>query len=177
MPAEWSEADSSVVHMIMRLVEDYHPDLRAAKIGVIFRSEPSKSQGNEVWAKAEKVNAKWRSLLGVSGLDELHFLIWIAKDVWERIDARMREALLDHELQHCYLVGDEPKMRGHDFEEFRCIVERRGLWNHGLFGAKEAFQLALSLEGCVDRVTGNVIALKSRGAEFSIGESEEDADE
>lgn len=73
------------------------------------------------------------------------FVIEIAQDEWRsHLDEAQRLALLDHELAHCHVAieydEDNPEMeigrtleiREHDIEEFRAIVERHGLWHHGL---------------------------------------------
>lgn len=139
MPATWSEVDQTVLDLAQEIIHLHHKDLQEARIGFLFRSEASTSQGKTVWAHAEKVSAKFGPLL------DLHFLIWIAEDIWTRIDSQKRRALIDHELCHCEMVGD-PKMRAHDIEEFQCIIERYGFWNVDLYRLKPAFEEAIQLD-------------------------------
>lgn len=126
MTIRWEVAPDDVINMAKELVQKYHHDLRNAKIGILFRETSSMSNGRQVLGKASKVTPRWRPLLD----DDYHFIIWLAQDWWEK-EARQSQqrALLDHELQHCYMLeGWEPKIRAHDFEEFGCIIKRHGFW-------------------------------------------------
>lgn len=126
MAIQWEAAPQDVVELAEELVEKHHPKLRNANIGILFREKATMSKGQRTLGKASKVTGRWKPLLD----DNYHFIIWLAADWWrdEATPAQQR-ALLDHELQHCYMFeGWEPKMRGHDIEEFACIIERHGLW-------------------------------------------------
>lgn len=123
---EWDQVPESVIELAGSLIDQYHPSLKAARIGFLFRSPVSKSQGREVWGQAEKVTAKWQALLP----EPLDFIIWLAADIWlDVLDDRQRKALLDHELCHCFWDGEKAHIHGHDIEEFTVIIERHGLWN------------------------------------------------
>ena len=84
-------------------------------------------------------------------------------------------ALLDHELVHCELARDPKtqaikrdecgnpvyRIRGHDIEEFREIVERHGLWKSDLESFAESIKAIIKapLLG-VDQGNGSTIELK-----------------
>lgn len=126
MSVAWEVAPEEVIEMAQGLVEKYHPDLRNANIGILFRETASTRNGKKVLGQASKVTAKWQPLLDGA----YHFIIWLAADWWlDEASPAQRRALLDHELQHCYMLdGLQPKLRGHDLEEFACIIERHGFW-------------------------------------------------
>jgi hypothetical protein len=123
---KWAEAPNSVIDLAGEIIRKYHVDLLEARIGFLFRTEPSKSQGKRVYAKAEKVSEKHKLLL------DLDFLIWIDEERWGELGDEQRSALIDHELCHCRYYASEEKAAivGHDVEEFTDIVERYGAW-HG----------------------------------------------
>ncbi len=140
----WDKAPDEIVSEAAGLIEKFHKHLRDARIGFLFRSQASRSQGLIVLAKAQLVTARWKPLLK----EELDFIIWIAENYWvEELTAKQRTALLDHELCHCAGEWGEWTMRGHDIEEFNQILSRHGEWHPALEEAGEALQLGLGLAG------------------------------
>jgi hypothetical protein len=157
---EWTEVNNSVLDMAQEIIREYHPNLVDAKIGFVFRSEASASKGRTVFATAMKADKKIQPFL----IEQLDFLIWIARDQWEAMGTRQREALLDHELCHCQYNGIDYSIRGHDFEEFGEIIKRRGLWNSALMAVGPAFHKATQMEFDMDthatlEYRGKVVAL------------------
>lgn len=181
MSIEWTEAKGEVLDIVRQMVNAYHPNLKMAKIGVVFRSETSSAGGYEVWAKTAKADAKTNALLEGAGADMIDFLIWIAEPAWKNLSTEQRQALVDHELCHCSGVEDAWRMRGHDFEEFGEIVERHGFWNRNLFSATGAFKKALQLDlgldltlktkdGRVVAVPADLLALADNIAQKGVSE-------
>jgi hypothetical protein len=124
----WSEAPQSVVNIAQEVIEKYHPDLKGAVIGFLFRDKDGSSMGKAVWGKAKKVSDELRPYL------DYDFIIWISEETWIRLTEDQQTAVIDHELCHITKVDGEAKMRAHDIEEFRQIIERHGYWNQSLFG-------------------------------------------
>jgi len=150
----WSEVDSTVLSLAQEIIHLFHKDLADARVGFVFRSEGSASQGKTVWAKAAKVPPKLTPLL------DLDFVVWIAEDIWEKLDIQKRRALIDHELCHCDFLTGMPKMKAHDIEEFQCIIERYGFWNVDLFRLKPTFEKAIQFNlGLPAREQPGVVAL------------------
>lgn len=123
-----------------KMVEQYHPDLRGTRIEYVFRSKATKRHGRATAGTAQKYTGL-KAMLATPGAqsseDLAFFVITIARDIWETLDPRKREALVDHELEHCRIEVDEDgdahlTMRGHDIEEFSSIVGRHGLWSDDL---------------------------------------------
>lgn len=125
--ATYSEVTPDVLGIANKIITRYHPPLTLARVGFLFQDEASKKAGNYVLGSASKTSDKERA----AGLD-YDFIITLAKDMWQDLSQHQREALIDHELCHCDFTQGYARMRGHDIEEFHCIVERYGLWKSDL---------------------------------------------
>lgn len=127
------------------LIVNYHPHLVNARIEFLFTDKISKSHGKVVWAKTQKVsgvsaflsNMKWAQTYSEKMEDdslaynEPFFVIMAPYEIWCKLDATQRKALIDHELTHIGVDdNDNLTLRGHDIEVFSDVVRRYGLW-HG----------------------------------------------
>jgi hypothetical protein len=78
-------------------------------------------------------------------LDGFDFIILLNREAFAVLNEKSKRALIDHELTHAQIVNDSdgnPKhddrdrlvcrIRKHDVEEFRVIVERHGAWTQNL---------------------------------------------
>lgn len=121
-----------------RLVRTTHEHLLGVRIDYVFRSEAAKSMGRIVLGRARKITGL-NAFLAADDVDETpvdpepFFVIELAEDCWRALTDDQRDALVDHELSHCWAeINDngERKLstRGHDLEEFVAIVHRHGLW-------------------------------------------------
>jgi hypothetical protein len=118
-----------------------HGHLDQAKIGLAWRSGwRSDTDGHMKLGQCRKSSDLDREMY--SGFD---FVILLNEEAWPRLSGEQRRALIDHELCHAALSMDangEPKyndrdrlccrIKKHDVEEFRCIVERHGLYTQDL---------------------------------------------
>lgn len=127
MAVEWIKAPDEVIKMALEIIAEHHPELLEFSVGFIFRSEASVSAGRRILGQASKVTGKYSPLLDLDGL------VWLAADEWPRLSINQKRALIDHELCH-FGVNEDGNlvMIGHDIEEFRCVVERYGLWTSDL---------------------------------------------
>lgn len=132
MAKEFIEAET-VAQIANGLIPNYHPELATARILYIFVSKASTKNGQEVWGKAKKLSGlfEWYS--------EKDFLIEVAKDKWDALNAKERTALVDHLLERCTGEEDEEnggamkwKLRDPDVQEFSSILQRYGAWHKGL---------------------------------------------
>ena len=105
------------------------------------------------WNLSWKPDADERLVLGKckKGADlerQMHgfdFVILLNKDIWqkslEKFGNKLKRALMDHELCHAQVCRDSDgeikkddqgricyRIRKHDLEEFREIIERHGIW-------------------------------------------------
>lgn len=145
------------------LIKNYHSHLNGAEIVYLFQNKRDRATGAAVIPKS-----KGRPVLGmaklVTGLnaflvsgatrtdgDEIDpfFVLLITKPAWDRMKAKQREALVDHELCHMG-VDDEtgkPTLLPHDLEEFNAVVRRHGIWQEDVEAFfKAAKQIPLPLE-------------------------------
>lgn len=121
----WERATPDVIEMAESLINQFHPALQRARIGLMFRDVAPVSGGKRTLGKAQKVPDQWQPFLR----EPLDFIIWLAHDQWIGMSPQQRRALLDHELCHLHLDEmDRAVIIPHDIEEFVCIVERHGAW-------------------------------------------------
>lgn len=147
------------------LISKHHLHLHEANICWLFVDPPTKSRGKVVHGRASKVSAKTAALLETvlgrpvaEGEQVYDFLVEISEESWLAASPREREALVDHELMHCWWKWDERTvidgggekvkekvwtgwaMRSHDVEEFSAIVDRHGMWSADLVEFMEVAQ-------------------------------------
>jgi len=130
-------------YRIMREVRDaYHPDLEGAKIALAWRKRlKADKDGHLLLGKCMKATDLQRELVNWD------YVILLNQEVFQdtAFTVEKRRALIDHELCHAtrqldkFLApaNDEKgravwRMRKHDIEEFRCIVERHGCYKKDL---------------------------------------------
>lgn len=170
---EWRRAPQLVLDIANRLIEQHHPDLLDCRVGFLLRSEaPKRGFGMSTYGKAKKVSDEMKTIL------PFDFIIWLAEDVFSRLSAHQREALIDHELTHC--VWNEKKqtakLRPHDFEEFNSIVHRYGAWWPDSDATLVAFQNGAQLEMDLHRERrGRVGAVEVDGLTAEVAQAFEDA--
>ncbi len=122
---DYIKAPQDMVYLCRELIEKHHPHLDGVKIALICQDKARTSCGKTVLAYASKPSKRLQPLLD----DNYHFIICVALKEWELLSLKQRAALLDHELCHCIFDDyGQAKLRGHDLEEFACIIERHGFW-------------------------------------------------
>lgn len=129
--SEFYNASEELIDIANDLIENYHGHLIEAKIKYLFRTGNWETKKRETWGQAKKIGKEVNFLTGYD------FLITIHKDVWEQLNKSEREALLDHELQHCFAGTDKAGnkiwgVEGHDVEDFYAVIRRHGLWSKPL---------------------------------------------
>lgn len=150
----YTEVTPDVLGIAAEVISHYHEALLDAKIGFIFQEEAGKKLGKIVLGNAAKVSDKQR----VAGLD-LDYIITIAEDMWQSLTLIQKRALVDHELCHCDFTIGEARMRGHDVEEFTCIIQRYGLWKEDLVKLGLAVEQA-KLPGFEPKHNGAVLSIR-----------------
>lgn len=139
MAVIWTEAPREVLDLAKRIIDRYHEHLHDARVLFIMRSEAPVSNGQVAYGKARKVSAEQQVYI------DGDFVIWIAKDQWNYLSPKQKEALIDHELSHCKWDGFTASLRGHDVEEFNHILERYGAWWPSAESFEAAIQSALPI--------------------------------
>ena len=115
--------------IVAELVAQYHPHLERAHIVCVGKPKAGKKGNRFNVAKFRKVMPLYRTLLGEH--EQVDYVIEVGLDLWERLEARERRIVLDHELCHGGGQDDEGRWTvvEHDLEEFRAIVRRYGKWS------------------------------------------------
>ena len=137
----YTKDDGEAADVCAKMLKKYHSDLAACKVTVevLFASNeegPAVTKNGWPCAALAKINSlKDRA----AGLADARIIV--DYDVWERFDAKQRDALMDHELTHFELARtkdgspkyddlDRPKLKSkpHDWEVggFDCIAQRHG---------------------------------------------------
>jgi predicted metallopeptidase len=134
MAQGYEPAPQEVVELANDLIYEHHSHLGPIRIEYLFVSEPIVERGKEVWGRAAKVTGRNAYLAARERPQEAieprgFFVIELVKKVWELLDKKAKTALLDHELEHCWVKDDGSLVIvPHDLEEFNNIVRRHGLW-------------------------------------------------
>jgi hypothetical protein len=130
-------------YRLLRQVRDkWHPDLEGAKIALAWRKRlKADKDGHLILGKCMKASDLQRELVNWD------FVILLNQEVFQdtAFTLEKRLALIDHELCHATRAldkwfapaNDEKgravwRMRKHDIEEFRCIVDRYGCYKQDL---------------------------------------------
>lgn len=140
-----------------KLVAEHHPHLNGVRVEFVFMDKTPKTKGKDTWGRAKKISGLNAFLSNSDdhesyGAAEDYFVVEVSEEVWQRLDAKSRKALVDHELSHCEIVMDEEtgasglSIVGHDVTEFDAILRRHGLWNESVEGFVKAGAEQLSLE-------------------------------
>lgn len=125
------------------LIADIHTDLGAVRIEYLFMDKVPMSNGRLVLGRARRVSgmAAFFAQFGHTRLEDADRfesiapfgVVEIAEPTWVGLKPRQQRALVDHELCHLRVDFDvdPPRLgiRGHDFEEFRSVLRRHGLWS------------------------------------------------
>lgn len=122
---QFVECGVGIYDIMAEIINEYHSSLRNCKIKCLFYDKPRRRAGKLILATTEAVSPKFNYLTGID------FIISIYEDAWDIMADQEKRALLDHELNHCF-VGEnkdgEPvyTILPHDVEDFRVIIERYG---------------------------------------------------
>ncbi len=136
--------EKGVVHEAYAIMEStiaaHHEHLKKAKIAIAWNiSWKPDPDARLVLGKCKKGSDLERQMHGYD------FVILLNKEVWDKslseFGNRLKWALIDHELCHAQVARDGDgevkkddqgrivyRMRKHDLEEFREIVDRHGIW-------------------------------------------------
>ncbi len=128
-PQTWAEAPV-VRDVANKLINERHSHLGPIEMRYYFFSKEIKTGDEQVWGRARKVSGLNAVLAHPNeDTDRQFFTIEIWRTIWDRLTPEHREALVDHELHHCW-VDDNGKLviLKHDLEEFANVVRRYGPW-------------------------------------------------
>jgi hypothetical protein len=147
----FSEAPQSVIHVAEELIKKYHGILGEARIAFVFRSEEQELNGRVILAQVSKVPEKMQPYM------EFDYVVWVAENRWINMPDKQREALIDHELCHMGMSSTGGwKIKPHNIQEFREILDRYGAWNDDLFfNLQPVMQLQPMIPGTEVTISSN----------------------
>lgn len=123
---EWYEGARMAHEIIMRHPEVFKDVPPLSDILFVMDDENMpKSKGNPVLARVSKITGKFKDFVYEG--NKLWMLEWFALNVGE-MTINQKRLLMAHELLHFTFdaKAGEHRLRGHDVEEFRLILERFG---------------------------------------------------
>lgn len=98
MSYDFNEAAKTIAE---RYIDRYHPHLRKIKIAYVFKGDendavpvPAKDGKSITYAKASLVPEKYQLIAD----DDYQFMIEFSRPIWDRLELKHQEALVDHEL-------------------------------------------------------------------------------
>ena len=119
---------SSMYETLRELIAKHHDHLAEARIALVWRAGWKKSKdGQIILGKCKKASDYDRTFA------EYDFVILLNEKVYPSLSGKQQLALLDHELCHAAVRFDKHgnskyRIRKHDLEEFRSVVERHGCY-------------------------------------------------
>lgn len=122
--SEFSKADSSVYEIFMQMLDKHFPELSSYSFGLLFRDKVKKSRGGTVLASICQPTKLMSFYAKNDAGNPFDYLMIIDEMVWACASDEDRVRIVRHELRHCHITekGD-PKLVGHDFEDFYKEVE------------------------------------------------------
>lgn len=174
MSKEWSKAEDTVGSIAKGLIPNYHGELASARILYVYVSEASSKGGHEQYGRVKKVSGfnEWAL--------ECDFLIEVALDKWNELEAHQRTALVDHLLERCTGEEDEKsgemrwKLREPEVQEFASILDRYGAWHPALAGFVSVAKRA-NLEGFEEEEEENLNLVDTQVQQSESGLDDEEA--
>jgi len=169
-PVQFDPAEE-VEKIAKKLIPKYHSHLATSRIAYLFKSKKIKSKGREVVATAKTIGKEMHALSGY------HFLITTAYPTWKALSDKQKLAVVDHELEHCFVEDDEktgePKysILPHDVEEFGVIIKRHGLYTTDLV------RIGHVVEDALENLEKKTIVKKVGKPESEEVEDDEDEDD
>lgn len=129
MGLRFEEVNDDVVTMLRELKSQYFPELKNAKIKILFDLKKRKSGGVIILSRIMKTNDLLRHLTideagAVEGYD---YIITLDKLCWDNIERTDKERIFRHELRHTVFdINDELspyKLRDHTVSDFYEEIE------------------------------------------------------
>ena len=162
MPLVISYTDAPEVRAVAKdLIAAHHGHLKLDRIIFLFTEKTPSTGGKDVLGKARLVSELEAAAFGdwSDYAETADFIIVVTRSWWAILDDAKREALVDHELCHCYYDdAGMPRIAVHDVQEFNEVVRRHGLWSTDLEKMAHAVQPHLPFGGDAGGTTVTITA-------------------
>jgi len=129
MGLRYEEVNDEVMSVLKEVRKEYFPELKNAKIKVLFDIKKRKSGGMLVLARIMKTNDLLRHLTKdeAEAMEGYDYIIALDKTCWENIIRDDKIRIMRHELRHAYFdieSEDNPyKLQNHSISDFYEEVE------------------------------------------------------
>jgi hypothetical protein len=124
MQIRYEEAPEWVIALLEKVRERYFPELRNAKIKLLFDTKKRRSGAQMVLGRIMKTNDLLRHLTKneVEAMEGCDYIITLDKLCWDNISDTDRTRILRHELRHTYVdldsVNNPYKLQNHSILDF-----------------------------------------------------------
>jgi len=129
MGLRYEEVNEDVMSLLKEVRTEYFPELKNAKIKVLFDIKKRKSSGMLVLARIMKTNDLLRHLTidEAEAIEGYDYIIALDKTCWENIIKDDKIRIMRHELRHAYFdieSEENPyKLQNHSISDFYEEVE------------------------------------------------------
>lgn len=129
MGLRYEEVNEEVISLLREVRAEYFPELKNAKIKVLFDIKKRKSGGMLVLARIMKTNDLLRHLTidEAEAIEGYDYIIALDKTCWENIIRDDKIRIMRHELRHAYFdieSEENPyKLQNHSISDFYEEVE------------------------------------------------------
>ncbi|HBA55841.1 putative metallopeptidase [Syntrophorhabdus aromaticivorans] len=129
MGLRYEEVTESVLDMLREVRSQHFPELRNAKVKVLFDLKKRKSGGRIVLGRIMKTNDLIRHLTkdDIEVMEGYDYIITLDKTCWDHIPDEDRIRILRHELRHTFFdidaENDPYKLLSHSISDFYEEVE------------------------------------------------------
>jgi predicted metallopeptidase len=129
MSNRYEDVPQDVIDILLEVRREYFPELRNAKIKVLFDTKKRSSGGKLTLGRMQKTNDLLRHLTTGEAEDEegYDYIMYLDKAAFTNITRDDKIRLVRHELRHCHFdleANSNPyKLVGHSVEDFYEEIE------------------------------------------------------
>lgn len=127
--SRFEDASDHVVELMNKIIEGSFPELRSAKIKVLYDTKKRKSGGKLVLGRMQKTNDLLRHLTVEEANDTegYDYILYLDKACFENVEEIDKVRLIRHELCHCLVdmesVTTPYKLQDHEISDFYSEIE------------------------------------------------------
>lgn len=127
--SRFEDAPDQVVELMNRIRKEVFPELRSAKIKVLYDTKKRKSGGKLVLGRMQKTNDLLRHLTVEEANDEsgYDYILYLDKACFENVEELDRVRLIRHELCHCEVdiesESNPYKLKDHEISDFYSEID------------------------------------------------------
>lgn len=127
--SRYEDAPPEVIELVEGVRDSVFPELRRAKIKVLFDLKGRRSRGQFILGRIQAASQVVRYLTRQEARSEKGFdyILYLDKQVFQAIERADQIRLIRHELRHCFFDPEARanpyKLVGHEVEDFLAEIE------------------------------------------------------